>query len=415
METYSKTKSNYSLKKIHISDFPKNIFIKLPEDYRNILFQLILLEFGNAKNLIGFLKNKNLSENIFRWRRGSDRGLFQFINLESLLHLLDKAKKRRDSIETNLVFISKIPIHDDRIQKNKEILSLISDLRYIQRGYFNLSKKVGTNQNTLKHYVLNERIKTLPNYLIQKILQYATDDIICHTLTIEELENKIISYRAYHGKEIISNFKGERKLPIKVTPEFESIIYHLLGDGHVRTIGSGEYTQLPIEGKTNFLNKLYSSFGYFEITKKSFDDGKVIIPKVIISILCKHYKMDYNGFNWNVSQLPSNITNDNDFKIAGLSAFIVDEGNISNRGIELYSSNNLLLSQIRKLATNLRLSCSPIKTKKPNGTTKESFRFRIRKESSVKLSFMIDTLKEKYPNCGLAQKENKLGIVSKSS
>ena len=103
--------------------------------------------------------------------------------------------------------------------------------------------------------------------------------------------------------------------------------------------------------------------------------------------------------------MPFNISNDVEFKIAGLTAFIVDEGYVSDRGIEIYSSNSVLLSQIRNLAVDLGLSCSDLKNKKANGNTKESFRFRIRKESSKEFFKMVLNLKEKYPYCGLAQKE----------
>jgi len=395
--------------KINITDFPKNVFIELPNDYRNMLFQLIFLESKIAGNVRKSLKTHGLRENVFRWRRGNDKNLPQFINLESLLFLFNKARTSRMNIREKISSIKlKIQNSGKRIEKSEELVSFIRDLRYILNGSYKMAEVFNMNSKTLNHYISNKKIKKLPFYLVLKFVEFSKNKILCFNFTIEELQDNIISYQAHHGKSIKPEFQGERKLPIKVTPEFESIIYHLMGDGHVKAIGSGEYTQLSREGRQNFLNKLYDTFGYFEVTEKSFNDGKVIIPRVIIEVICKYYSLNYNSFNWNTSKLPSNISNYADFKIAGLSAFIVDEGHISDRGIEIYSGNKILLSQIRKLALDLGLDCSDLKAKKPNGNTKESYRFRIRKESSRRFLKMVVKLKEKYPYCGLAQKENLL-------
>ena len=392
--------------KINITEFPKNVFVELPHDYRKILFQLIFLESNTAGNAIKSLKDKGLSENIFRWRRGHDRKLPQFINLESLLFLFNKAKLSRVKIQEKIGVIKiKISNFNERVEKSEELISLVKDARHILNGSGNMAEMFNINPRTLNRYVTDKKIKKLPFDFVAKLVEFAENKVLCFNFTIEELQGKIISYQAYHGKSIKPDFKGERKLPIQVTPEFESIVYHLMGDGHVRAIGSGEYTQLSPEGRKNFLNKLYNIFGYFEVTEKSFSGGRVIVPRVIIEIICKYYSLGYDSFNWDTSKLPLNISNNVDFKIAGLTAFIVDEGYVSSKGIEIYSGNKTLLSQIRNLAVDLGLDCSDLKIKKPNGNTKQSYRFRIRKEGSEKLIQMIAKLKENYPNCGLAQKE----------
>jgi hypothetical protein len=400
------------IKKISIMDFPKNILIELPDVYRNIMFQLIFLECKTSMNIKRILREKNLKENVFRWRRGHDRGLPQFVNLESLLVLFDHAQRARNSIKRNLNIV-KIQLlnSNKRIEKTKELMSLIKDVRFILRGNANMAYRFDINHGTLYSYVGRKEIKKLPLRFVTDLIKFIENNILCFSFTLDELQSKVVSYHAHHGKSIKPQFHRERKLPIKVTPEFESIIYHLFGDGHVKEIGSGEYTQLSEIGRKNFLNKLYNVFGYFEITKKSFDDGKVIIPKAIIRIVCKYYNLNHNSFNWNTSKLPLNISDDVEFKIASLVAFIVDEGYISDKGIEIYSSNKVLLTQIRNLAIDLSLDCSELKTKKPNGSIKESFRFRIRKESSINFIRMVKDLKEKYPYCGLAQKENRINNI----
>lgn len=399
------------LNEISILDFPKKMFVELPTNYRDILFQLVFLELKNTTNVKKILKEKNLCENLFRWRRGYDRGRIQFINLESLLYLLSNAHKSRNKIKEELnVVKTKIRPSEKRIEKTKELISLIKNTRYILKGNNNFAKRFNINPTTLPHYISNKKIKKLPLSFIIKVVQFLDEKVLHFSFSIDELQDKIISYKAHHGKRVKIVSKGERRLPIKVTPEFESIIYHLLGDGHVKEIGSGEYTQLNVKGRNNFLYKLYNVFGHFNITKNSFENGRIIIPKAIINILCKYYNLDYKSFHWDVSKLPSNIMDDKKFKIAGLSAFIIDEGHVSDRGIELYSSNKVLLSQIRNLVLDLKLNCSQLTIKKKNGNTNESFRFRIRKESSVMLINMVKELKKKYPFCGLAQKEDIIKI-----
>ena len=393
--------------KINITGFPKNVFIELPNNYRNILFQLVFLESKNARNVIKSLKEKGLKENIFRWRRGHDKGLPQFINLESLLFLLYKAQISRINIQKKVHVIKlRIRGYNERVEKSEELISLIRSIRYILNGSGKMAQAFKMNPRTLNKYISNKKIKKLPIDFVIRLVKFAESNVLCFNLTINELQDKIISYQAYHGKYIKPEFQGARKLPIQVTPEFESIVYHLMGDGHVKAIGSGECTQLSDEGRKNFLNKLYNVFGYFEITEKSFSDGRVIIPRVIIDIICRYYNLNYDSFNWNTSKLPLNISSNADFKIAGLSAFIVDEGHINNRGIEIYSGNRQLLSEIRTLAVDLGLDCSDLKAKKPNGNSKESYRFRIRKESSKEFLKMVANLKKNYQYCGLAQKEN---------
>src|SRR3989344_1747345 len=85
--------------KINITEFPKNVFVELPDDYRNMLFQMIFLDSKTAENARISLKKHGLKENVFGWRRGNDRNLPQLINLESLLFLFNKSQDSRLKIQ----------------------------------------------------------------------------------------------------------------------------------------------------------------------------------------------------------------------------------------------------------------------------------------------------------------------------
>ena len=137
------------IEKIKITDFPKNVFIELPDNYRNMLFQLIFLESKTAGNVRNSLKMHGLRENVFRWRKGNDKNLPQFINLESLLFLFNKAQTCRMNIQEKISLLKlKTKNSGKRIEKSEELISFIRDLRYIlngsckMAGVFNMNCKI---------------------------------------------------------------------------------------------------------------------------------------------------------------------------------------------------------------------------------------------------------------------------------
>lgn len=399
---------------IHVWDFPENIYVKLPEEYRNVFFQLAFLEFKKTSNLQMILKKNKLPTNIIRWREGRDKGHKQLTHLKSLLYLIPYVKIRRENITKvyNKIIINNFK--EKRIDKDKDIIYLIKELMYILKGNKNLSKLTNINEGTLRSYARYNKIKTLPAFFVKDLVKIIEDRIIKFSFSLKELENKIISYKASHGKEINPEFNNERKLPIKVDPEFESIIYHLMADGYVSKIGSSEYTQLSEIGKKNFLDKLFRVFGKFDFSEEGLKNGRVYISKTIISIICNYYHLAPNDFKWNSSMLPDICkTRDNSFKLAGLLSFIVDEGYIGTNKITVHSSNKILLSQIRQLGLDLDISCYEIKLKKGRNNTKDSFRFNIPKRSIKELFDKTKELEEKYTTCNLAQKESKvLSIIN---
>lgn len=398
------------MEEIHIWDFPDNMYIRIPSHYRNIFFQLAFLEFGTTENLQRILKRNKLKINIFKWRAGKDRKCEQLVNLDAILFLRSHVEKRRNKIFNIYKNVkNKIVVDEKRISRFNDLTFLMKNIRYIFKGNENFAKSIGISAYKLISYINKSRVKRIPLNLIKIILRITEKEVIPYLFSLKELEDNIIGYKACHGKKIIPEFNKERKIPIKVTPEFESILYHLMGDGHVSEIGSSEYTQLNMLAKQNFLLKLYRTFGFFDISKKGFDDGRIYISKTIIKILCHYYKLNFEEFRWDKSALPQiSLGRDNDFKLAGLIAFIVDEGYVGRSVITIYSSNRLLLSQIRQLTIDLDLRCSSIRSQKRRGTTKESFRLTIFKKSVEKLFIKANKLKHIYPTCNFSQKKERI-------
>lgn len=143
--------------------------------------------------------------------------------------------------------------------------------------------------------------------------------------------------------------------------------------------------------------------------EKGFNDGRVYISKTIIKIIKDYYKLEAKDFLWYNSKLPDIIIRRSlQFKLAGAIAFIVDEAHIGRNNITINSSNRFLLSQIRDLLIENNILCGEVKLKIGKGTTKDSFRFNVLKESMKNFVLRVNELKSTYPTCNSAQKEEKI-------
>jgi len=403
-----------SIEEIHIWDFPSGFYIKLPTWYRTIFFQLVFLEFGNIDNLKEKLKANNLSTNLIRWRDAKDNPYSQLTNLKALLFLQPHVMKRRNKIKSVCKdFKLLYDFSSKKIKKTPEILFLFKQTRYILKNNANLSKILEINPHTLSHYISDNNIKKIPSNIIFKLIAFIEEKVLNFDFSLLELENKVIAYKSYHGKQILPFFQNQRKLPIKINPEFESILFHLLGDGYVAEIGSSEYTQVNLKGGKNFLCKLFHVFGYFDLPDNALEKGRVYISKTLIKIIVNYYGFKTEQFKWDKSKLPVICFNRNEaFKLAGLISFIVDEAHVGKSGITIYSSNKVLLSQIRQLAYDLGLESSEIKLKPGKNSTKDSFRFYLYKRSVKKLFIQSKRLEEDYSSCNFAQKEAKISQIA---
>lgn len=401
---------------IHWWGLPDNTFLSLPEKYRTLIFQLCALEFENYDKLISFLKERELTTNVIRWKLGNDEFYKQLINKKVLLYLEPYVVKRIEILKDKYFNITKkLNFQNNRVPKDVELMNFIKEIKYLFGGNKNFSDIIKVNVGAFYSYIYKSKTNTMPVNVLKNILNFLEENLFCYSFSLEEIEEQIISYRVAHGKEIFPEYLNERKLPIKITPEFDSILFHLFGDGYVNKIGSGEYTQLNEISKNNFLVKLYTTFGYFHLSNNGFNQGRVFIPRTIIEIIKNYYNLDTKDFlGWN-SKLPEIIfSRPNSFKLAGAVSFIVDEAHVAKSNIILHSSNVLLLSQIRILLIENGINCSTIKIKKGNGSTKESYRFSILKESIYDLVMKVNELKTIYPTCNLSQKEKKImKILSK--
>lgn len=219
---------------------------------------------------------------------------------------------------------------------------------------------------------------------------------------MQDIEKKIVAYECTGKSIAVTN----PTLPVLLTPELVSIIFHLCGDGHMgNELSVASYRQMTPEALNNFLKKLNNCFGKFNINPNEFKDGKLVIPRVISEFYRHYFKL--NSCDWDVARIPDSIKQmESDFLIAGLLAFLVDEGHISH-SVEIYSKNMPLLQDITDIAVSLGFGHSEFDEKFKKGVL-TSYRVRLSLKNIDKLHYGMKKLSMEFPTCTLCHKSRHL-------
>jgi len=223
-----------------------------------------------------------------------------------------------------------------------------------------------------------------------------------NNISLDILHKKVIAYRS-GGKGLIIN---NPILPIKITPELDSIIIHMFCDGC-----AGEFTpsyfQKNKEPFDNFIKKLENCFGQFNKSIYEIKNAyQVKFPKAIMDILSSYYNIkSYMSYE---SCIPNKILkrNDLEFKLACIVAFIVDEGNIRDV-ISLYSVNDKLLLGIRKLIMDCGYNCSKLQY----NIKSKSYLVSLSTKDVEKLHKDVEKLSKNFPTCDLSFKNERLEFL----
>ncbi|MCX6750686.1 MAG: hypothetical protein NTZ83_04470, partial [Candidatus Pacearchaeota archaeon] len=163
------------------------------------------------------------------------------------------------------------------------------------KSYFDLSiwinKKLKTkfNGGDVKYWIAGERLDKRTGKVHSKFMSLSLvfKLIKLNNENIEDLQKNIISYRS-GGKGLIIN---KPILPIKITPELDSIVIHLFGDGAAGNF-TPSYTQKKRDSLENFIKKLENCFGKFEKSVYlTQEKHQIKFPKVITDILTKYYSI----------------------------------------------------------------------------------------------------------------------------
>lgn len=248
----------------------------------------------------------------------------------------------------------------------------------------------------------------IPLWVVMEIEKLTNENEDERLKNLEEIESRTTSYKGLETGTPITN----PKLPIKVTPEFDSIVFHLMGDGCWGGKGKlSSYRQKNKQGRDQFVQKLHNVFGCFEINQyESECEWKVCIPSHLVRIIEKYYGLETPESR---RRVPAQIMEKHwHHKIAGLAAFLVDEGNVGD-SIDIYASNKPLLEDLQKICEERDYS-SKVVLKASAGYrshTIDHYRLRIGLESVEKLHKDLQDIAQIYPACTLAQKQKRFEMI----
>ncbi|MBW2976884.1 hypothetical protein KY347_05550 [Candidatus Woesearchaeota archaeon] len=247
-----------------------------------------------------------------------------------------------------------------------------------------------------------EKMVNVPLWILIEISKFLSISKQIDNELMWSIEKNVRFYTSLGNANSIIN----PKLPIIVNPEFVSVIFHFCGDGHLgNKRDCCSYKQKNKQGLANVLNKLRNSFGDFDHSRNEFENYRLNIPKTISDIY--RYYFTLTSLNTFEARIPNSIKSlPKEFLLAGLCAFIVDEGNIGEV-ITVYSKNKPLLEDIREVTIKCGYICHDIKEKFARGKF-DCYRFSISSKGCDKLYNDIVHLSKYFPTCNLAHKMEKL-------
>lgn len=225
------------------------------------------------------------------------------------------------------------------------------------------------------------------------------------------MEKNVLGYKEYEsGKPILSPI-----LPVKVTPEFDSLLFHLMGDGCWGGKGKlASYRQIDAQNRENFYKKLKNIFGHFELNRyESEEEWKICIPSIFVRLIEKHYSLNTKNSR---RQVPQSIMEKGSmFKLAGLLAFMVDEAHVGD-SIEIYASNRPLLKSLRSICCGLGYTGVKLDLKARAGYRRHKinhYRLRISLNNVEKMLGHIQCISKEFPTCTLCSKQRYLELLAR--
>lgn len=242
------------------------------------------------------------------------------------------------------------------------------------------------------------RTVNVPLWVLIEISKILSNAKSMDNLSMHNIEKHIRYYSGW-GRSI-PVFPSS--LPLILTPEMYSVIFHFLGDGHIgKTNVSSSYRQMNPLGLKNFLSKLQNSFGKFGYGLNEFNNGRLNVPKIITDFYAYYFLLpDTDTF---VSYVPEHLKKyPADFLKVALFSFIVDEGNIGEV-ITIYSKNKQLLSDIHDIGEHCGYICHPIREKYACKKF-DCYRFSISSYSYPQIKSDIARISQIFPTCDLAHK-----------
>ena len=177
-------------------------------------------------------------------------------------------------------------------------------------------------------------------------------------LSLEELQNNVIAYKTAKGVNYIDNLI----LPIKITPIFDMLVAHHIGDGCLMNCSDNRkdyflYRQYDKFYRDLYIQKIESLFGKIHYKSDYIDKNtttQVYAPVVVSELMCSYYGLNRRSFISETARIPEQIF-DKDWKskLAFLIALIIDEGHVDSCLVVIRLKNVELIEDLSRLCKDL--------------------------------------------------------------
>lgn len=183
---------------------------------------------------------------------------------------------------------------------------------------------------------------------------------LCKLLDIplNEFQANILSYKTRKGWNCIE----QPKLPIEITPVFDMLVAHNIGDGTVINCGGNRklyfgYRQFDHHYRNLYLRKIEAVFGkvrYRSAYPYSEHTTRIYSPIVCSELMFKLYGLTATSFKSEIARIPKEIfTKDWRHKLAFLIGIIIDEGNIDSCLIAISMKNEPIITDLQRICNDL--------------------------------------------------------------
>lgn len=294
------------------------------------------------------------------------------------------------NIKINLEFLKKIN------QKIKE------DYKNKKKLYEELIK---TNRINIPFPTFKDMLKPSYRYFIS--LNVIKNCCLTLNIPLEKLQRSVLAYKTKGGYNIIIN----PKLPIEITPLFDMLIAHHIGDGSVVNPQRGRqayfsYRQYNQKYMKLYLIKIESIFGKIKYKKIYREKTKTYCPALISNILFDLYNLNTKSFLSKKARIPEQIfKKDKEFLLAFLLGTIIDDGHIDSTMVVVGLRNKNLVKDLLKICKLLDYKASSTeRTLKYKGKYKKYWYLNILKEGMINLWKDYNRLIKKYPEANLGYK-----------
>lgn len=237
-----------------------------------------------------------------------------------------------------------------------ELYSTIKSMIKSRYGsLFRFYKEFKEHHNT-SFSVLKDRLR--PNYAYFIDLEIIM--VVCKILDIslEEMQKHITAYKTRRGVNYVEN----PVLPIKITPIFDMLVAHHIGDGNVVNprhnrkpyFSYRQYNQLY---KLVYLKKIASVLGELRYKKEYFrnsNNTKIYCSAIIADLMLKIYDLHVDSFKTELASIPDGLLKKSwKNKLAFLIGIIIDEGHIDSDLIVIKMKNHEFVKGLEKLCSDL--------------------------------------------------------------